>query len=359
MGKSSLNNRERNGYWCVAVILAAIVFSAMLIALWATAPKKTNNRDATVDATTMTAPMQAVVSDKAPATTDEVKVDKFGVSRHIQELAGYYYTQHNFPDQLWLNGAEEIDEHISKVFAFSERLKGLIQKYAGTTETTGAIAKEFSDFNVSEYINGAPKMLFKSTQMDAEKVRAEMERRSKLLELCMMTQDDPSTPSPLYYNKDWKAMMAPAIKMPDAWLAALSFHELGHALTDRRGEKSASSPEQSEEFVREEVKMHMTEQAVLDRAVSGRLTNLFDRILTRAGNADPKLVWLATTTTDLDQFDEILKTRSAGYTMSSIYMAQFLTALSFYAIDQMAVDKDQKMKAKIEAYRLLRSLASP
>ena len=153
--RKSLENREGKGKGLV-VLAVTFVAIALLVGWWAAmSPRRHATTPSTTDVDTY-----AVTPTSTQNTSDSEELRS-----QITNLGEYYIGQrHSFIDQYWLRGDEGVEEHIKKVFAFSERLKKLLKENADISDLTKDIADEFADFNVSEYVNGASQILSQTPQ---------------------------------------------------------------------------------------------------------------------------------------------------------------------------------------------------
>ena len=138
---------------------------------------------------------------------------------------------------------------------------------------------------------------------------------------------------------------------PDVFLAAVLYHEMGHALFDKRGTASSSAPALSDYWVNEEVVMHELEGQVLDAASEGKLARLYDAILARTPPpASFQDIIGAITDDDLLEFDRIFGLEQEPERLASIYLAAFEIGLLFRAVDEFCPEA-VRLHKKVTAYR--------
>lgn len=264
-------------------------------------------------------------------------------------LIGSYVSKHEaFPRKHWLTAALSPEETLSRIEEHKKKISSLLQQYQDVSPLAGKIYKEFANFRISTFYQGGSQTVVGA----ADKLP---DPRS--LEICFVPENQGSHPGLqstfAWYHWEWRAVIERDDICPDAFMAAILYHELSHALADKR--KAALQPASdpwSDPWIEEEVKAHELEWQILDRASQGRLTRLYDSILARA----PKVASLETviklvSAGDLEEFDKLFGLEQEPEQMAGVYLAEFEIGLFLWAIDLLPISDKAKLEKKITAYR--------
>lgn len=270
-----------------------------------------------------------------------------------------YISRHRQPDQSWLTGREDPVQEIAAINSWSGRVGALLDQHRSVSNLTGRIHQHFRDFRVSKFANGVSHSIV--IPMPGVDVEAILMREATQFEVCVITPSQRGHPSLLpnclYYRQDWRAVMADSVVWTDAFLAALMYHELGHALrhcVDRAA--SATAPDKSDAWIGEEVEMHQLEHQILDVAVQGRFTLLLDGIIDRLPQGEPSPEFYQAmadevTVEDWQAYDALFGLQGAGVRMTSIHTAQFMISLGFRLIERRF--PQTKTQNQIDYYRFM------
>lgn len=287
------------------------------------------------------------------------------VDAHIgyQAVLRSYIARHQQPDKAWLTGREDMFQEMTLIHSWANRLREQMDRYKDVSPLARRV-HHFRGFRVSKFTNGVSHSLIPPLP-DAD-IEAMLIREAGQLEVCMMTpvqRNHPSLlPNSLYYRSEWGAVMVDSVQWTDTFLAALAYHEMGHALrhqVDRA--PSATAPGDSDLWIGEEVEMHELEHQVLDAAVQGRFNQLLDGIIDRTpAAATPVLEYRALADTisreDWQAFDNLFGLQGAGKRTTSIHCAQFLISLGFRYIERNTPEADRRRR-QIEFYRFMATLS--
>lgn len=254
-------------------------------------------------------------------------------------------------DKFWLQGNEDMHTWIQVTQAWKAKVIGLMKKFKDVDVMTAKVVHSFPDFTLTEFENWRSKQNYEGTVTEAE-IKAALSR----LEVCVVSKQQETVhklPSHVYYNLEWRALMVVAINIPDSFLIALIYHELGHAHKHRiENAASATADGLSDLWISEEVEMHQVENQVLTLASNGQLAALYDKIAARAKSATPIVLLGNIQVQDFVEYDRIFGLTEAGPIMANVYLAQFYMGLGFHAIDQ-KVPETERTTAKIAFYRWL------
>jgi hypothetical protein len=263
-------------------------------------------------------------------------------------------------------------DEITAINSWSHRLRGLLDRYKDVSPLSRRIHGQYRNFLPSKFVNGISQSLMNQprqadgSELTAEQLVALFHAQSNQLEVCLMTpaqRNHPDLlPNSLYYRKEWGSVMADSLQWSDAFLAAITYHEFGHALRHRvDAAPSATAPGNSDLWISEEVEMHELEYQVLDMAVQGRFSQQLDRIIDRVPESDVTLEFYrsvadAISAQDWQDFDNLFGLRSAGPKMTSIHCAQFLISLGFRCIERLFPEQERRNR-QIEYYRFVTTLS--
>ncbi len=244
---------------------------------------------------------------------------------------------------------EQYAATVERVAAIEAKAHSLLQRYAGTTDLSQAIADAFPRLHVMVYTQGM------SVRLTQALTPEEALPPPNSLELCIIPQHEIGAhPNLLYYKPEWKALMVAAVDWPDAVFAALLFHELGHALRHRQGAPSATAPPNSDAYVDEEVEMHELEAAVLIAASQGQFASSIKAVIARAA---PVVDWPVALHQlelgDLRQLDQTIGADRAGQRVTSVMATQYLLTFGLWAIPQRPTDAAGYQADRRAIYRWL------
>lgn len=274
-----------------------------------------------------------------------------------------YLNLHKQADTYWVTGHErsEVIEQMkiesTKVKEHGDRLRDLLIRYKDTNDLSRRIYGEFNDFRIMIFANGSSRSLTLATSTKELKPFDPSQ-----IEICYIPASQVNHaslfPNNCYYRKEWSAVMMRAINMPEEMMIAIFYHELGHALRHRVDKApSATAPPHTDEYIREEVEMHMLELEVMDAATNGAFTDLLDNIIDRTwpnppGYFSPRIYATVNNVTaqDLVAYDRMFKLASAGQSMISVATFQFKLSLLFRITDRFAPPENRK-EVKINLYR--------
>lgn len=286
---------------------------------------------------------------------------------HYRTLVNAYLTEHSkFQDKFWLTG--EVDHnnpmpHVERVAKWSNNLRQQMERFGSLNDLTKRIMQHFMDFRTTMAVGVGQGEASMDIMVGAKKdLQKDMEKIQQMLEVCAVPQnrwDMDRYPSPVFYFSSWRAVKVVAVEMPTLYQIALFYHELGHALRDRvDNAPSAHAPAKSDLWIEEEVEMHELESAILNQGTNGQFFDLYKKIRARTKNGDMNDVIKATTTEDLNEYDQLFEIEHAGPAMSSIYIAQFFLGLGFYTLDENHRNRTPKERliSKIGFYRFAFSM---
>ncbi len=207
-------------------------------------------------------------------------------------------------------------------------------------------------------VNGAPQdMLSFKPGLSQEEMLRRIDELGMLIEFIAVTEREyvsSQLPSYIFYNREWKSVLVAAIDIPESFLGAFLYHELGHAKKDRVDHAASSMQETDTDlWVSEEVEMHTLEGEVLNRASGGQLFKLYEAIIARAGTDEVNKVLLTLAEKDMQEYERMFDLEGMGLVMYSYCLTQFVTGLSFAAVDHVANDATQRERLKIDAYRFI------
>lgn len=281
------------------------------------------------------------------------------LAAHRRMLDSTYMTWHGrLADRFWLTGDEQMLNQRDILTQWSKRVKRLLNAYKGTNERTGALYNKYWQFTLTEFVDGASRRIL----TDEEGAQVEAGKKPDFvtgIEICVVPESQRRRhpfPSELYYRQEWGALMVIAVGIPDPFFAALLYHELDHAYKHQvLRAPSSTAPPASDSYVEEEVQAHELEHEILDKAVNGQLSQLYDQIMRRRTFTRVADALLAVTVTDLVEFDRLFGLVEAGERMASIYAAQFYMGLGIYVINQ-TVSPDRRLAEKVVFYRVTSGL---
>lgn len=99
-------------------------------------------------------------------------------------------------------------------------------------------------------------------------------------------QDMARHPASLWYDREKKAILVAAFDWDPNFIGAAIIHELGHALYDRQGRPSSTSANTTDEWIKEELDMHVLEMKLLDAKSGGKYFKAADQVLAGLGGLD-------------------------------------------------------------------------
>ncbi len=263
------------------------------------------------------------------------------------EISKQYFSLHR-DSSWWLALPPQApDKILIEIASLKEKqIATIINRFADVSPATNSIAKMFPHFRVS-YSTGNSSI---QMMMDDPKIPDQPEG----FEICFYArQEQNQYPASLYYRREWQAVMIAAISWPDKVLPAMLYHELGHALSDRKNRPSANATDDSDSWIGEEVEMHTVEADVLNAACAGQYYAQLDAILKRSEANSPEEAVFKLTIDDLTALDQLLGCEKGGPELASVLLAEHWLILGFRYIDR-TVPKDERQEAKIALYRTLR-----
>ncbi len=153
---------------------------------------------------------------------------------------------------------------------------GILQKNRGISAQTERIASRFKEFRTAVFIDGEVRHL--------NEKGIEVPLKATAIEICFMPED--RARRNLEYSFEWRPHMntvvAPAYEYPEKLLAAILYHELGHALLHNKNDSGGHLVADSEEKVlAEEVLMHQFSGDILNSLTGGAYYRKIDEILQR------------------------------------------------------------------------------
>ena len=264
-----------------------------------------------------------------------------------------YFKIHGHPDEYWLLGNEEFAHQVDLVKKWAENTKQLLGKYAGVSVLATEIHERFPDLHISEFRDGAAVTNFvdkESMERDLRNAESGKTLEVSIVPIIQRQKYQGMFPSNLYYRSEWGAVMVTGVVIPDVFLAALLYHEMGHALRHQQGAPSATAPDNSDTWIGEEIEMHELEYEILNSATGGELSKLYDDILARR-TSDTDSISRQVKITDLVRFDQMFNLEKAGQELVGVSMAQFEIGLRFRAVNTEKLNEDAKRKKKIGIYR--------
>jgi hypothetical protein len=261
-----------------------------------------------------------------------------------------YIRRHNMPDRAWLTGREDIGQEIVALQSFTTRLGGLLDRYKDVSPLSRRIHGEFRQFRVSKFTNGVS--YDPMPPPPDGNIEAMMLSHMMMLEVCILPpaqRNHPMLlPNSMYYYQQWQAVMVDSLEWTDEFLAAIAYHEFGHALRHRIDRApSSTAAGNSDLWISEEVEMHELEMHVLDASVQGRFNPLLDNIIARVGDrgASPETYQEladAITIEDWQAFDALFGIQPAGPRTNSLHAAQFVISLGFRFIERTGSPADRR-----------------
>lgn len=313
------------------VLLGMLVVTALLLLI----SKGTSNKPIKASS-----PVQQVTSTQT-------------VQNPYDRVVEEYFKIHGHADEYWLFGNEEFKEQIARTKKWGENAEQLLSKYVGVSVLAREIRERFTSLHISEFRDGIAVTNFISNEEAEEHVEnpgSERKLEVSIVPIIQRQKYQGTFPSNLYYRSEWGAVMVTGVVIPDVFLAALLYHEMGHALRHRQGAPSSTAPANSDIWIWEEIEMHELEHHVLDSAVGGQLSKLYDEILARR-SSDTDLISRHVKIDDLIRFDQMFNLEKTGRELVGVYLAQFETGLRLRAVNIQKLDEGSKRKKKIEVYR--------
>lgn len=263
-----------------------------------------------------------------------------------------YLARHDaFPRKHWLPDDLSEKEMLFRVGQQEKKISSLLQKHRSVSPLSEEIYKHLGDFRVSLFHQGISKTPMIDNRFDPARPYGD-------LEICLIPEDQGSHPDLketfTWYHREWSAVMQRDDICPDALLAAILYHEMGHALLHKQDAASSRAPTMSDSWIEEEVRMHTLEDQILDASSAGRLKLLYDSIIIRVlKDASLETIMAEVTESDLDAYDKLLSLQQESERMASISLAQFQIGLLLRAVDLLPFE--QKPAKKLAAYRWVAS----
>lgn len=159
----------------------------------------------------------------------------------------------------------------------------------------------------------------------------------------------------LFYEQSWRSVMIGAIEWDQAWLEAVSLHELYHARMYREGAPSATAPQMSDLYIQEEVAAHNLEHDVLNLRTGGTYNATIQKILnSKVDVTSREALMTQITADDLKQLNGLFP--PAGSREIAVRLAQFYISLLNGWVDRNFKD-EELLQQKIVNYRKLVSTA--
>jgi hypothetical protein len=255
-------------------------------------------------------------------------------------------------DTYWLTGKEAPQEFITKTKAKTAQIIKAMRRCAEGNGMATELFLKYKGFRISQYYRGSSRTFQKAPTPVNGKV--DWEKYLEGLEFCVIPKDEyerAKLPAMVFYRDKWRALMVLAIDMPEKFMTALVFHELGHALRHQQGRPSATATAGSDSYISEEVEMHALEDKILNYSSGGKLFTLYKKILARAKTKDPTKVASLIAKEDIATYEKLFDLDEVGPKVINLCYAQFLVGLGFYAIG----DEDPAhMAKKIKYYRFQR-----
>lgn len=155
---------------------------------------------------------------------------------------------------------------------------------------------------------------------------------------------------PLFYDKEWRALVIGAMDWDDIWFQAVTLHELYHAKMYRDGAPSSVSPPMSNLYIQEEVSAHNLEHEILNLQTGGKYNKIVKEILNSKKAGNQKELIEQITAEDLILLDGLFgvgRSRETG-----IRLTQFYFSLLNEWVDRQFKQED-RAKEKSYNYRLI------
>lgn len=258
-------------------------------------------------------------------------------------LDGYHFAKSNITDRWWIEVRPEINaETYNTLEQYATRMHKLIGTYKDTTPETRALAERFQKVLTSVWVDGQPRILRKRGSPD------EGPYTNSVL-VCFVAERDAELQGlfmPIWHS-GLGVMTLPTIEIPDPFLVAILYHELGHAKRHNRVDGGPVGPPGSAEYIGEEVEMHELEGKVLNAVSGGKYHQLLDRITQRFASAKGFEGAMAMITrADCQEIDRMFGCTDTQLP-SNILMTQAVMEIGFRYCNTHSLG----MQKKVEVYR--------
>lgn len=231
------------------------------------------------------------------------------VSNKLSPIVSFHATADSYlsakEDRAWWIDQPVVPPTAQQTQRMNDISKGLttaLKQYQSASPIVEEIAGYFKDVYFGYEFNGQP----------VSTVSDEVITAPKTVGIIFYSRADQGQhPAKLYYSAEKRAVMVAAIDWNQTFAVAAILHELGHALYQFQGKPSASAPDNSDEWIEEEVAMHELEMKLLDVQTAGQYLSVAKGIVSRMGRSDFDGLLSGVTKEDLDSLDNVLGSPSS------------------------------------------------
>ena len=256
---------------------------------------------------------QSEIREHTPKITSVTK-------KHVEELKKSFTKKHRKRSQFWLSGKETLAEERNKVEKFAKKIRATIDGISVLSKDIEDIQAHYQNFTMCVYKNG---ILYQpGTQKQCKKTRGVP--LFSVIPYSEYRQHHNTLHARFFYQPKNQTTFWTAYTMTNTLFRGVLIHELGH-LT--RAEKKLSTTN-----IEEEARMHNLELQVMDEAVNGQMTHLYETIYQRANEQTPDKVFATLQERDFELFHNMLGRTEKRHRLIFISNAQFLLGLGLYVM---------------------------
>lgn len=230
-------------------------------------------------------------------------------------------------DRWWLTESQDPSPSLSYALdAAMTNVQKAIASSANASPLAGEIALTFTNFLITEYVNGSAIAISKG-DLDPKAV-------PHTIEICFVSEKDfrsGSEPTMLWYKANWDAVMMGAIEWPSPYFDSVLMHEIGHAHWKRM---KGQPPNFSHDWFEDEVIMHELQTAVLNLKTDKKYLEKLQEICKAHGAVQSAAELLAKVSADeLLELDKIINVENHGHDVRGAACFHHIVALGFSFID--------------------------
>lgn len=171
----------------------------------------------------------------------------------------------------WLTGNETEAESFKAAERFALRVRALLATHSNDNALTRDVWKHVaSRFFIKRNLGDHSIVLWNDGTLTTKQIGRDVIAISVVAQNGLRRVRACGGRSTMCYEEGDHAIELHATDMSDAWLAALLYHEMGHALRYKQGEALGVTTQSDAAWVAEEVEMHTLENVVLDAATGGK-----------------------------------------------------------------------------------------